>query len=268
MPPVRTLTGNKSAATQPAEATLATTNPNQSGGALALPSWASQAPALPEVNSGGGSAYIAQLQDRSKNLQTCKAAGVAVGEFYLSGASSVNNGNPTPLKPFKFWLLDAAAFKTEMDAAGNIVRATRDMEQKEKGLEEHVIALLLVETDTGIVAAKCDFRKAQCPGYVTAAKAVSNAAHPDFAHQSDAAKLAAQFPAPWGRVVTTVSPERRISRGNGQPYYAANGTARPVTLSEMEALAAFVQKPEAQSEIDRARDSFKSRVAHIEKHIK
>jgi hypothetical protein len=267
MPPVRTLTGNKTAATQPAETTLTpATNPN-TGGALALPSWASQAPALPEVNSGGGSAYVGQVQENSKNRATCKAAGVELGEFYLSGAPC-NSGNPTALKPFKFWLLDAAAFKTEMDAAGDILRATRDMEQKEKGLEEHVIAIVLVEVGGAIYAAKCDFRKAQCPAYVTAVKAVSNASHPDFAHSSDAARVAAQFPAPWGRVVTVCNPERRNSRRNGKQYYAAVATARPATVSELEALAAYLQAPETHAEVERARDSFKSRVAHIEKHVK
>lgn len=266
MPPVRTLTkpGRETVTVKPGDAGDVPAElieaPKQQGGAVALPSWAQAAPALPELPGGGSAVYVGQLQPNTGKRQTLLASGVADGEFYLDNAGQV-----IPLKNFRFWLVKAAAFKTEMNASGEIVAATRDLDARAKGLEEHAVALVLVDTPAGVIPAKVDFRKAQAPAFKAAADGVKMASDPAFPKISDAARVAAQFPIPWGRVVTAVTVERKISKTSGKPYFRADGSVTPSTVTDMEKLLKALQDDGFAALVDAAEKSYDFRVKQIEK---
>lgn len=274
MPPVRNLTTPKAVAVAPSipiiekPAPQAAAAPAQrtspSGHALAtLPAWAQPVAPLPKINSGPAAVYVGQLQPNTGKRQSLLAVGVKDGEYYLD-----NMGEVTPLEVFRFFLLDARAFKTEMNAAGEIVYATRDMEARRPMTEEHAVALILVDTPHGWVPAKCDFRKAQAPAYVAASNGVEFAQEIGFSDASDAHRVAAQFPVPFGRVLTTVNIERRVSKSSGKPYFLSAGTVAPTSVSDMESLAAFLTDPDSEGKVKAARDSFEFRVKAIEKLCK
>jgi hypothetical protein len=259
MPPVRTLV-------TPAAPAKDATEPKPSAALATLPKWATAVAPLPQIQNGPAAVYVGQLQPNTGKRQSLLAAGVLDGEYYLD-----NMGAVVPLKHFRFWLVDAVAFKTEMDAAGNIVAATRNMDDRTKGLQEHAIALVIVQTPGGVVPAKADFRKARAPAFSEAVKGVEAAHDPAFPKVSDAARIAAAFPVPWGRVVTAVTVEKKIARsgpGAGKPYFLSNGTVQPATVKELEALAAFLQSADSEAAVDQARASFDYRVKQIEKLCK
>lgn len=268
MPPVRTLTKPVTPAKVTHENEAEPRDPADANTAIAkLPSWAVATAPVPTLDGGAGgpALYIGQLQDRTGAKAQLLAAGVEMGGFYLH-----NQGENVPLKPFKFWLVKAALYQTQMNASGNVTSATKDMSAALNDHHEHAVAVVLVQTPNGIVPAKCDFRKAQAPAYRAAAEALADVCNPSsgWPTRSDAHKVAAAFPVPFGRVVNTVNVVRKVGKGSGLPYFAAFGSAAPATVTELEQLAEALQSSDFEAAFQLADEAFKSRCEYIEKAIK
>lgn len=262
MPPVRTLVTPSAAKPQPATPTVTSQElqkPDAPKGVagLALPDWAQPTGLDVPAELPGQTAvtYIGQLQDRSGCKAQALASGCQLGDFYLS-----DKGGVTPLRPFRFFLLTAAAFQSEMSATGDVVFATRDLTARRANTHEHYVTVVLADVNGTWFPAKADFRKAQQQVAAAAIGAVRAAADPDFPKQSDAHKIASVFPQPFGRVVTTVSIEKRVSKSSGQPYYACSGSVAPATLSEIESLAEAFKDPGFLELLDDAKKNFDDRV--------
>jgi hypothetical protein len=248
MPPVRTLT----------TAAVATPTAEKPQSALAVPAWASAPLAVPdEPLKGPRAAFVGVLQGDTGKRQALQAAGCADGDFYVDDGGAI-----TPLKPLKFWLLQAQPFRTKMAASGDIVAASLDFHDKSAG-DEHVVTLVIVDTGKALVPAKADFRRSQWQVGNDAINGVRRAASPDFPNESDAAKVAAQFPAPFGRIVITASTQRKIGRQSGKPYYEATGVATPASVTDLQRLADAMQDPDFLARVSEAEGSYKYRVEQI-----
>ncbi|AMV28824.1 hypothetical protein VT84_30805 [Gemmata sp. SH-PL17] len=266
MPAVRTLVPPKQTTREADSAGATVDAPKQTTALANLPAWATAVPAVPQMEGGGApQCYVGQLQPNTGKRNQLLAAGVEEGGFYLD-----NLGTVTPLKPLKFWLVEAAVYQTQMNAAGNVVFATRDMSLAQNDLHEHAVAVVIVQTPNGLVPAKCDFRKAQSPAYKAAADTLAEVLDPEsgWARKSDAHKVASACPIPWGRFTTTADVQRKVGKGSGKPYFAAFGRTAPATVTEMEQLGAAIQTPEFAQAYETAKESFKSRCEYIEKAIK
>lgn len=230
------------------------------------PAWLTAAPQMDPVSAGGSNVtYVGQAHTRSGGWMQQQAAKCSEGDWFVS-----LKGRITPLKPLKFFLLDARAFGTKMAGNGDIVEAAplNESGKAPSGLEEHVVGLVIVETPSGLVPAKVDARKAQTPVFAKMIGAVSVAGTPDFLELGDAHKIAAKFPAPFGRVVGTAVVTPRTGRTNGFRYYHSDAEIAPSGVHEMKSLADAFQDAEFLALLDEAKKAFDERVAKIEKLVK
>lgn len=263
MPEVRTLTRSATKiSAKPATSLVPDAAPQQIPGTLALPSWATQIAPLPEMpESGAKYNFVGQLQENTGKKATLAACGVQLGQYYLD-----SQGQITPLSPLRYWLIQASAFRTDMNASGQIIAATTDMNDKK--LAEHVVALIVVDVDGVPMPAKADFRKTSWRAGSTGIEAVRFASDPDFPSRSDAHKVAAQCPVPFGRVLTTVHVQRQISRTSGKPYFASSGTFAPATVSEITSLMEAFGDDGFKQLLEEAKTGYESRVEMIRKLCK
>lgn len=251
MPPVRTLVNPTVVKPQPEAA------PQQSTAVATLPSWAMTAPTVPAMPTQSAGIYVGQLQPATGKRAALLQAGCADGDYYID-----ISGQLVPLKPLKFWLIKAELFYTRMDATGSIVQAARE---KAAGLDEHVVCLIVVDVNGVPTPAKTDFRKASWSVAQAAVNGLQAAAEPDFPQHSDAHKVAAAFPVPFGRVLTTVSVEKRISKMSGKPYFASLGQTAPPSISQLTALGEAFKDAGFIELLEKAKAGFDGRVNQIAK---
>jgi hypothetical protein len=258
MPPVRNLTTSATPTL-----TIPVVETPQPSTAVAIPAWAQTSPAIPEQSLKGPSApFIGQLQENTGKRQQLQAAGVQVGDFYIDDGGAV-----TPLRPLRFWLLQATPFRSRMDAAGNVIQASRDFHDKAAG-DEHIVTLIVVDAGGRLVPCKADFRKAAWQVANDALNGVKRATSPEFPKESDAARVAAQFPAPFGRVTITASVGSKVSRTSGKKYYPASAVATPTTVTDLKRLSEALQDPEFAKRHDDALRAYQYRVEQIGKACK
>lgn len=272
MPTVKNLVSdpvaNPVAAPQPAAGEIAKTTPT--GGSIAVPSFITQQPALPaglaDVQDSGV-AYVGICTNRSKSYAQQIAAGVKDGELY----TKTQNGF-VRTHPLRCFFLCGELFKTKMEPTGSVSAATRDMKRsdahKAAGLEEHVLAVLLVEINGGLVPAQGDFRRTAAPGAIAALKALEQAADPSFATISPAHAVAAQFQAVAGRIVVELSTVKGIGGGSGLPYYKTAANIVPASAEMMKLFAEAITDEPTVAAINAVKASFDARVASFEKLCK
>jgi hypothetical protein len=229
-----------------------------------LPEWArSTAPAIPDQPLGGPSSnFVGQLQENTGKKAALQAAGVQVGEFYLSADSAY-----FPLRPLRFMLLEATAYRTAMDAAGTVTKASRDFSDKSSG-DEHIEALVIVDAGDRLIPAKASFRKAQWLVGKAAIDGLQMAMDPAFPSKGDAYKVAAQFPAPFGRVVVTASVQRRVSKTSGKPYFACDGTVTPSSVTDLQKLVSSMKDDAFIAAGDAAKKAYVARCEQLDKLCK
>ena len=260
MPAVRNLTTPATTVEPKADAAPLVPDAKPNGTLAMLPAWATAVPAVPsEMPSGLKSIYIAQLQPNTGKRQSLLAAGVQDGQYYIDDGVMV-----LPLAPFRFFLLAAEVFRTDMDSSGNIIAATRNME--DRNLAEHVVAHVVAIRGGVCLPAKVEFRKAQYNAGKVAIEGAKLAASPDFPSKSEAAKVAAAFPVPFGRMVTSVTVLQRIAKSGknaGKPYYASEGSCQPASVNEMQALAKALEDESFVKQLESTRSSYEYRVKQL-----
>lgn len=241
------------------------------GAALAVPTCFGGLPTLPsndglavanDLSAGASGPYVARASDRSPNWPSLSAAGVGNGDLYLGA-----EGLYLRTMPLTYWLVASTVFKTLMDDLGNFQHATTDLNaEKSPGglkLDEHVLALIVVDLGDRLVPAKCDFRGTLSGAVSPTLKAVQQAGDPKWAALSDAHKVAAAFPVPWGRVVATATTQPRTSRASGRKYYAGAAVCRPATIAQMQRLQAATQDAAFTALLEQAKQGYAERFETI-----
>lgn len=247
-----------------ASAPIAPANPVAN--AIAVPSFLSQAPAIPaglaELPENASGPYVAIATARSGKWNELKAAGLAEGDFYLR-----REGDIVKLMPLRMFVIRADLFKTKMDSLGNIVQASRDMTAE--GLDEHVTMLLIVFMPDGtLVPCTSDMRRTAAPGAITALRGLEAATDPAFASTSPAHAVAAAFPLPAGRVVMEFHTSRRVSRTSGNPYYTTSAHVAAAKAEEMKQLSEFLKDEASVAALTAANTAFEARVENLSKVCK
>ncbi len=235
---------------------------NKTSNALALPAYMTnlaELPETPEAPTPSGS-YVQSSSERSKNYAAQKSAGLTDGDFFL-----VTDGAMNKKMPLEHWLLQAKLYYTKMDSAGNVVAIGRE---ESNDLKEHYVVLHLVAHNGTLVPCRSEFRTTKAPAVVKLIEAIREAATPEFAGKSDAHKIAAQFPQPWGRVMASVTSRQKTARASGDGYKLAVPVIKPTSISQFEVFQAAMKDPAYADAFETAKKSFDDRVAELEKKIK
>ncbi len=271
MPPVRNLTQDAPAAATAAMKDVALANfgiapGDASGGAIALPSFLQQMPAIPDAvddtGGGGNGPYLSIATERANVWPQLKAAGFAEGEYYIRFPDEFRK-----VMPCTFFMLEADVFMTIMNSAGRITAATRDMQTDVLLMEEHIVATLLVFTGGLLVPVVTDARRTASGAMSTAAKALRAATEPNWAadaktpEQRAAREAAMGFPVPAGRVVNRATTTGKTSASTGNRYYAASAETFAADASQMKAFSNAIQDPDTVLQLQTAHDAFERRVA-------
>lgn len=192
-------------------------------------------------------AYVAAAHPRANNWPTLQSAGIAEGDWYFDGCGELRK-----CMPLKYWLFAVTAFGSNLDPTGNVLNATEKPELianpaqlKAAGLQEHFVSVILVNLGDKILPAKCDFRGTKADGAKVPVAELRKASDPNWPSSSDAAKVAAQFPHPFGRVYFTANTVKGVVKGGtnkGLPYHAARVTGLPTPVGDMEKLLSAMQE--------------------------
>lgn len=232
----------------------------------------------PKIVERPAGAYVGSAHPQSNNWPTCQANGVEEGDFYLDGAANLSGSPMVKLDPFKYWLYTVTAFCTEMDSSGNVLRASdrpdliesqalRDRER----LQLHFVTVVLVDLGAKIVPAKADFRHTKSGAVSTPYGEFQRMNDPNWPRLSDAHRVAAQFPHPFGRIYCTAWPVPGTVRGGpnkGKRYHAARGTAVPTALADMERLGKAFGDQEFTQALNQAMQTYAARVDLIRAAVK
>lgn len=223
-------------------------------------------PALADRPSG---AYLTTAHPMSGNWEACRQAGLQEGDYYLDGTSA----GIIPQKTVKYWLYAVAVFATNMDDAANIIAATArpeiltDLQAiRAADMQEHFVTVALVDLGHTVVPCKAEFRGTKSNGGKVAAEALRAAARPEWARQTDNHRMAAQFPFPFGRVLTTATTVQHVIKGGvrkGKPCHVTRAMAGPAPLDALQRLAQCLSSSEGVMALNAAVTGYNARIAQI-----
>lgn len=204
---------------------------------LSLPEelFSSSLTAIPAQEITSSAPFIGFASSQSPSWASHQAAGLADGEMYLQSSAGI-----TPLNECKFWLIDTFYCFTNINNKSEILEAKSqltDAEVKADIHQEHYVCPIIFDAGDELLPAKLEMRGARSAAVKQAINAVQTAATPEFASSSDAARVAAAFPAPWGRQTIWMRASRRPSRTKGRMYVSTSSVIRPTTLTDMERIA-------------------------------
>lgn len=235
---------------------------------VAIPSFLQQSN-MPTVSNRQQTGYVGFASTQSKKWSLMQQAGLDEGQPFLNHQNAF-----IPLETLDFFLLKGASYKTMMAGKdGTFVYATTDMDvelpdQIYKGnvvkLEPHYICLLLVNVNSQLIPIKGDFRGTKSGGIENAIRAVEAASDPDWLKLSDAHRVTAAFPQPFGRVYHRITTKRGVSKSNGNPYFSAECTSSPASIKAMEALVASLSDEGFNNMLTAANTNFESRITFME----
>lgn len=221
---------------------------------------------MPETAEQMRSGYIGFGEPRSvKNWPMISAAGVVEGQAYAARAGEI-----IPLQQLEFWLLRADSYKTAMKTDGSFSFATRDLEYVDPGTHggkvgEHYIGLMIVKLPNGnYIPIKGDFRTTKSNALSGPINAVKAAGTPEWANQSDANKLAAQFQRPFGRVYHYVNCAYYVGKASGNASYPARSRSVPSTLSQLQELSALFTEQEFLTQLREANENYEGRIKFMD----
>lgn len=174
---------------------------------------------------------------------------------------------PIRLDPFRFILAHAKAHYSEIDGEGKIVRTSfsRDEAAKDKTLQEHVEAMILVIIGEKLVPARCTFKGTKVKAGWIAISALEIAKEGDkWSKISPDHKASLVVPDPRVRYSTTVTMSfGNVSRSSGHKYTVASGFAKPTTAPDWQLLATFLPREDFRAAADAVFAAWKDRLAEI-----
>ncbi len=215
---------------------------------------------------GEGTSYAVFAHPRSPSWATLSAAIPGLKE------ADVVIVRPKPLPPVKvdsprFFLLKAKQFWAKFDNNGAMVKAWAE---KPAGRTDDVIdtIVMLLLPDGSAEPARMRFKTTKSGPAKVAAAAKEACQEPEWGETSASHKAALAAPYPWMRVVTSVTTKPRTSRGSGNAYVQAEGTAHPATPNDWLALEAFFKREDYEDVLDGLTAAHNDRLAEIEELIK
>ena len=208
-------------------------------------------------------AYIGFAHSSNKNYAELQQLGIKEGDIYLA-----YNGQITKQMPLCGWLVSAEVFATTMAITGDMVFASRDLNKVTPPgvaprIEEHIVALFIVDTPEGLIPAKGDFRGVKAGGLTNAMALVKFASKPEFSQRSTANRIAAQFSKPWGRIYTRITTSFRTSKSTGKPYHPANGIAKAADVDQLTRLATALTDDAFMNAAELAKQAYTDKVTEL-----
>jgi hypothetical protein len=194
-----------------------------------------------------------------------QAAGLQDGQGYI-----YYQGRYIVPKQLEFFVCESASFQTQMEnnKDAKFLFATRDMQaefERADRIEPHYVALLLVNPGNGtLIPIKGDFRGTKSGGIDNAIRAVEAACRPEWLRLSEAHKLTAAFPQPFGRVYHRVNLKYCVSKSSGNPYWRASAVSKPATVDELGMLVSAFKSEEFQKALKDAKASFDARIEFLD----
>ena len=209
-------------------------------------------------------AYVGCAHPRANNWETLQQAKIAEGDFYIDGCGELRK-----CMPLAYWVMQVSRFGTAMSPAGDVVNATENQDiianpgqLKNAGMQEHYVTLVLVNLGDRIVPAKADFRGTRADGGKVPVAELRKVAEPNWPQSSDAARVAAAFPHPFGRVYFSATTVKGVVKGGpnkGLPYHAARITAVPTPVGELDKLTKAIQSPGFAELVNQAWQNYSAR---------
>lgn len=220
----------------------------------------------PVTDFGEGTAYAVFAHPRSPSWGSLSAALPGLKE------ADVVLVRPKPAPPVKidsprFFLLRAKQFWAKFDNAGALVKAWAE---KPGFRSDDVIdaIVLLFLPDGNVEPARMRFKSTKSGPAKVAAAAKDACQSPEWGETSAAHKAALSAPYPWMRVTTSITTKPRTSRGSGNAYVQAEGTAHPATPNDWMAVKTFMERPDYQKVFDDIKQAYSERLSEVEEVIK
>lgn len=229
---------------------------------LALPSFLAEDKQI-ELANPMGTEYLGFADKRAeKSWATVSAAGVPDGSPYI-----VKNGQITALPVIEYFLLVGSSFLTHMHGPDmKIMYASTDITEQNpdpKHRQAHYVALLIVDVKGVLTPIRGDFRGTKTNAIENAFRALKDAAKPDWISKSDAHKVTAAFPKPFGRVYHSMTTYYDVSKSTGFGFYATKGNSLPSSPTMMQRLYDAFKNPEFTKELDASHQSYLTRVSFL-----
>lgn len=231
---------------------------------LSLPEelFASSISALPVQEVQATVPFIGFASKRSPSWSAQESAGLGDGDMYLQSSNGM-----VPLQECKFWMVDAFYCFTKINDNNEILEAKNQLteaEVKADSHQEHYVCPIIVDTGDELIPAKLEMRGARASAVKQVMNAIQTAASSEFAKTSDAARIAAAFPAPWGRQTAWLRGSRRQARSTGRFYVQTTAAIRPTTLSDMEAIAKATMDSAFTSVLAEVRSAINERIEEMQ----
>lgn len=230
---------------------------------LSLPDalYGSSITALPVQEVQATTPFIGFASNRSPSWASQQSAGLGDGDMYLQSANGL-----TPLHECKFWLLDVFYCFTRINDASEILEAKGQLteaEVKADIYQEHYVCPIFVDTGDEILPAKLELRGARAAAVKKIINEVQQSADPAWATKSDETRIAAAFPAPWGRQTAWLRGARRQARSSGRMYLQTTAAVRPTTLTDLEKLAAATNDSAFNATLAEVRSAINERIEEM-----
>lgn len=227
---------------------------------------------MPETSNRQQTGYVGFASTQSNKWMLQQQAGLIEGQPFL-----YHNNAYIPLDTLEFFLCVGTSFQTMMAGKkGEFIFVTRDMNIRMEDtvyngnvckLDPHYVTLLLVNMNGTLLPIKGDFRGTKSGGIENAIRAIEAAANPDWLKLSDLHKATAAFPQPFGRVYNVITTKRGISKRNGNPYFTADCTCTPASVSQMQVLVSALKEADFVNTLTEAHNNYLSRVKFLDDMI-
>jgi hypothetical protein len=254
--------------TAPMTTNVPTTDGHVSGNSLAninavLPAFLTvPGGAMPTIAPSELEGYAGFASSMSDNWMKQQQAGCSEGDPYI-----VYDGQIIKCAPLEYVLLAGRSFRTSMMGKEmRLLWCSEDVEDmgpdnlpSTAKAQAHYVCLMLVKVGSVLRVIRGDFRGTKDGAAKRPVQEIEDAANPEWAKQSEAHRVAAVFPQPWGRVWNSVAVQPGIGRASGNKYYAAQCKCTPINPSQMELIGQFFQDPASINALEIARRGFEER---------
>jgi hypothetical protein len=215
------------------------------------------------VSTGGKFDYIGFVSDRSSNWDALRQLypRIKAGDVFIGRA----DGQFELLDPLRFLLIKFRQLWTTRDESYRLEAATFDDPGRHSGLTEEFLAMCVVLLPSGKMIPTVSYYGGTKAGAIRpAAQALVTCSTPDWLKVSPAHAASAKCPLPFGRFITTVTIEPRVSRDKGRPYGLAVGHVTPTTLAEIGALEQALKDADFRAAFKLGLDVYDARLESLE----
>ena len=179
---------------------------------------------------------------------------VQEGDMYL-----MHEGEPTRLEKAKVSILCGHQYWVEKNAAGNILRTSKD--EKPKPFKEQVDAVLLLYREDDILPVSCQFRTVKCSAAVKLTKELVECQQPEWVEKSLDHAAASRVQQPFMRFYGEISEgEKRISKSSGLAYRPLNIVIKPTGAGEWALLKQLTEGTDTRDQLKKVAETYQYRM--------